>query len=465
MLPDDDLLSIFDFHVREDEDSKNAIEAWQSLVHVCQRWRSLVFESPRRLNLRLVYTPITPVKDLLDVWPALPLCIHGWGYDLPGYNMVARKNEMIAALKNSDRIRQLIILDCNQWQLREFWAAMQVPFPELTELYLRAPGERASVVPDSFLGGFAPRLRHLKLESIPFPGLPKLLLSATHLVNLHLLYISDSGYISPEAMVTCLSMLTSLSELTLDLESSRQPHPDHESQHLTPPTRTVLPSLKCFTFGGDSKYLDNLVANIDAPQVSDMMICFPKEDFDSPQLVRLIDRTQHLGAPKEACVDLTYFSFMLMFYCSRELYFRTMQVKMEMENGLGSDRPVSDLARACISSLPPFSSSVETLSIRETGSPLSRDDDIVNASWLELLRPFTAVRNLHLSGKCALHIAHALDGDRATEVLPALENIFLSNLEPFGPVPQGIRKFVSARQLTGHSIAVPRMWQYPSYRR
>jgi hypothetical protein len=350
MFPDDDLLSIFDFHVREDEDSKNAIEAWQSLVHVCQRWRSLVFESPRRLNLRLVCTPITPVKDLLNVWPALPLCVYDWGY-LHGCNRVARKNEMIAALKNSDRIRQLIILDCNQWQFREFWAAMQVPFPELTELYLRSPGERASVVSDSFLGGFAPRLRHLKLESIPFPGLPKLLLSATHLVNLHLLYISDSGYISPEAMVTCLSMLTSLSELTLkfDWESSRQPHPDHESQHLTPPTRTVLPSLKCFTFGGDIKYLDDLVANIDVPQVSDMMICFPKEiDFDSPQLVRLINRTQHLGAPKEACVDLTYISFMLTFYYSRELH--SMQVKMEMKNGLGSDRLVSDLARACISS-------------------------------------------------------------------------------------------------------------------
>lgn len=109
---------------------------------------------------------------------------------------------------------------------------------------------------------------------------------------------------------------------------------------------------------------------------------------------------------------------------------------------------------------------MEKLSIRETGSPLSQDDDIVNASWLELLRPFTAVRNLHLSGKCALHIARALDGDRATEVLPALENIFLSNLEPFGLIPQGIRQFVSARQLTGHSITVsPRMWQYSLFRR
>ncbi|KAN0109365.1 hypothetical protein V8E52_009337 [Russula decolorans] len=38
-------------------------------------------------------------------------------------------------------------------------------------------------------------------HGIPFPGLPKLLLSATHLVQLWLANIPHSGYISPEAMV------------------------------------------------------------------------------------------------------------------------------------------------------------------------------------------------------------------------------------------------------------------------
>jgi F-box-like len=45
MLPDDVLLEIFDFYVNKDKDKyyKNEIEAWQTLVHVCRRWRSVVF--------------------------------------------------------------------------------------------------------------------------------------------------------------------------------------------------------------------------------------------------------------------------------------------------------------------------------------------------------------------------------------------------------------------------------------
>ena len=55
MLPDEALLSIFDFYVGfyadKDPPTKGGIERWQSLVHVCRRWRSIVFGSPRRLNL------------------------------------------------------------------------------------------------------------------------------------------------------------------------------------------------------------------------------------------------------------------------------------------------------------------------------------------------------------------------------------------------------------------------------
>jgi hypothetical protein len=62
---------------------------------------------------------------------------------------------------------------------------MQESFPALTTLDLQSRGEMASVA-DSFLGGSAQHLRYLRLLSIPFPALPKLLSSATDLVNLHL---------------------------------------------------------------------------------------------------------------------------------------------------------------------------------------------------------------------------------------------------------------------------------------
>ena len=77
MLPDHVLLEIFDFYLVEDPFRRNNIGAWQLLVHVCRRWRNVVFESSRRLNSRLICTPTTPARDTLDIWPALPLLIYG----------------------------------------------------------------------------------------------------------------------------------------------------------------------------------------------------------------------------------------------------------------------------------------------------------------------------------------------------------------------------------------------------
>ena len=86
-----------------------------------------------------------------------------------------------------------------------------------------------AVVPNSFLGGSAPRLESLPLKDTSFPGLPKLLLSTTHLVDLYLDNIPYSGYISPDGMVAALSTLTSLEGLVLGSKSPRS-CPDQASR-------------------------------------------------------------------------------------------------------------------------------------------------------------------------------------------------------------------------------------------
>ncbi len=155
---------------------KTAIEAWQSLVHVCRRWRSLVLGSPRRLNLRLYCTPKTPARDTLDVWPALPIIVKG-GMTFSGTDNV------IATLGQSSRVCRVDLWCVEGWLLQKALAAMQVPFPELTNLELFS-AETLLVIPDSFLGGSAPRLQYVSLDGIPCPGLPKVLLSANRLVTL-----------------------------------------------------------------------------------------------------------------------------------------------------------------------------------------------------------------------------------------------------------------------------------------
>ena len=199
-------------HLRE----KQRIEKWITLAHVCRLWRSVVFQSPRRLNLRLLCGPNTPARDTLDIWPPLPLIIRYVGSISHGEP--SSVDNIIAALERDDRVCQIKLnfYSSSQMGYVADSAAMQKPFPELTDLHLSLFVDRPGpILPKSFLGGTAPRLRSLVLEYIPFPGLPKLLMSATHLVKLDLYGIPFSGYIPPKAMVTSLSALTSLEYLRL----------------------------------------------------------------------------------------------------------------------------------------------------------------------------------------------------------------------------------------------------------
>ena len=215
MLPDDVLLKIFTFYV--EETSICSINAWHTLVHVCRKWRIIVFGSPLRLNLRLQCgTARKPVRarETLDIWPPLPIVL--WQYDHLSWDM----DNIMAALEHNDRVCEIKLWDASNSQFEKVLAAMQVPFPALTNLLLRSRNEIAQVIPSSFLGGSAPLLRELTLDNIAFPGLRKLLLSsAAHLVELDLWRIPHSGYISPEAMVTCLSSLTRLERLCLKFQS------------------------------------------------------------------------------------------------------------------------------------------------------------------------------------------------------------------------------------------------------
>jgi hypothetical protein len=139
-------------------------------------------------------------------------------------------DNIIAALEHNDRvcgIRSLNISETPNSQYEKVLAALQQPFPALTRLNLRPKLETSPVDPDSFLGGSAPQLRSLALHSIPFPGLPKLLLTTTHLAYLSLSNIPHSGYISPEAVVTCISLLTWLEKLVITFKSP-QSRPDRE---------------------------------------------------------------------------------------------------------------------------------------------------------------------------------------------------------------------------------------------
>ena len=445
-LPDDVLLSIFGQYVNNDAQALTERErAWQSLVHVCRRWRSIIFASPRHLNLQLVCQERTPARDTLDVLPALPLIIECYG----GYRIGSVDN-IIAVLERSDRVCQITLANVQSSNLEIYLAAMQQPFPELTDMFLHSEGETVPVVPNSFLGGSAPRLESLMLDSIPFPGLPKLLLSATHLVNLHLIKIPHSGYITPDVMATALSALTSLKDFELHFHSPRS-CPDQARRRPPPSSRSVLPILTRFLFKGAAEYLEDLVARIDAPRLNSLRIVFFNDlAFDTPQVMQFISRAP-MSRPLEKARIAFQFGGAGLNFSSQTSGDGVIKVKILCK---GLDWQLSSLEQVCTSCLPPLSM-LEDLYIYD--HPKSWKDDIENGPWLPLLHPFTAVKNVYLSKQIALGIGPALQGlaeGRTMGVLPALQNIFLEGLESPGPVQEGIGKFVTARQVASHPITV-----------
>ncbi|KAN0105661.1 hypothetical protein V8E52_007901 [Russula decolorans] len=457
VLPDDVLLEIFDFYMDMTVYGLKimGIEAWQSLVHVCRRWRVLVFESPRRLNLRLFCTPKTFTRDKLDLWPALPLVIDG---DVTSESTQDLDN-IIAALEQSNRVCQVTLWDLAAWQLEKVLATMQVPFPELTHLQLFSNDETVPVIPDSFLNGSAQRLRFFALVGIPFPGLPKLLLSATNLVSLRLFRIPHSGYISPEAMVALISALSSLKSLSLVFRSP-QSRPDWESRRRPPSKRSVIPALDYFRFKGVIEYLEDLVTFIDAPQLNTLDITFFNQiDFDFPRLAQFINRTPTIRTLDEAHVQFfdNGASVALPPRDGNPLYPTgswTFCIKISCRE---PDWQLSSIEQVCNSSLHPIST-VEVLYIEHEYSELVwKNDAIENTLWLQLLLPFTAVKDLYLSREFAPGIAAALQelvGARITDVLPSLQNIFIEGLESSGPLQESIGRFVAARLLSDHPITV-----------
>ena len=452
MLPDDILLEIFYFYV----DENKQIEAWYMLVHVCQRWRSVVLAFPRRLNLRLLCKHTTrEVMEMLDIWPALPVVIQA--HFFPTEQRVDGVENVIDAMKHRGRVCEIVLrgVPSSLLESERFAAVTQAPFPALTHLDLQSDADSAPALPNSFLDGSAPHLHTLRFRFILFPALGKLLLSACNLVELWLWDIPHSGYISPKAVVTCLSASTRLESLYLGFHSHRS-RPERTTRRPPPPTRISLHALTNFQFKGVSEYLEDVAVRIDAPLLQVVHITFFNQlVLDISQLSKFIGRTEKLRTLDHADILFRH---------------RSVEMKLHSQTNSGVDRTIlafgvlcrelewqlSALAQVCNLSLPLLSTlgrlDIRVIPFYEIENP---QHDMENAQWAELLQSFSTVKNLHLHEGIKL-ITMAL-GDLArtagvTEILPVLRTIFVGWRRDYTyeSVRSDLEKFIAARQFSGH---------------
>ena len=94
----------------------------------------------------------------------------------------------------------------------------------------------------------------------------------------------------------------------------------------------------------------------------------------------------------------------------------------------------------------PFHPHVEHLYIY---GPPQWQGGVENMQWLEFFHLFSAVKNFYVCEEYVQYIADTLKGlvrERVTDVLPALESLFLEDLQS---VEKVIGQFIAARRLLG----------------
>ncbi|KAI0288990.1 hypothetical protein BC826DRAFT_1177545 [Russula brevipes] len=449
-LPDDVLPDIFDFYLDNDNSAyePRGSDEWHTLMHVCRRWRKVVFASPRRLNLALLCGETSPVRTMLDIWPAFPM-------DIQSHWRVAREvglDNIVAALEHRDRVRSIITLGFPSSAGSRLAEAIQVPFPELTCLQLWN-AEIAHALPDSFLGGSAPRLRTFRLRGMRYraAALLSVLSSASDLVDLDLSNVaySDSEYISSESIVACLSSLNRLETFRLGIRllQLRQCRP-----RPSPQTRVVFPALSYLSFDGENEYSEDLAARIDTPRLRRLSLSLiPDSVFDIPQMKQLIGRAKGLQPFKAAKVVFDL---------------RSIQLELDQPHGppwrigcmVGIDLQVSSMALVC-SHLSPFFSHIERLDLVPAYphfDPQCENNATEPTQFLELFRPFAATQCLYVSERLVPLVIPALReriGERSTEVLPNLRDLFLGGYVKSGSSQDAIQSLLAAQRTSSQPIA------------
>ncbi|KAH8983830.1 hypothetical protein EDB86DRAFT_3085039 [Lactarius hatsudake] len=380
-----------------------------------------------RLNLQILCSFGTPVRKNLTIWPAFPIAIY-YPHNFPESGIPPDdEDNVIAALGHRDRLCS-IMLFVTDLQLETITKVMQEPFPVLTNLFFS-----------------------LTLCGILYLALPALLSSTSDLVSLQLYRTPPTSYKLLGAMVACLAALPILADLVIEFES-RSATSRNDRISLPPITRILLPALTSFRFDGASEYLEDFVAQIDAPQLKCISVdnILRLVDYRATQLSKFIDRSVGPRLILARRADFDFFGRSITMYPlakhpSSDWHHAEVLVSLKWV-----DWPVMDIAQL-LSHFPATPSNVIHLNLvaYEANHCL---EDISDVGWLQLLYHFSALQTLRLSPALVGNVALALEditGKLVDELLPSLDLVWI-----VGQRASSIEKFIATRELYGRPITV-----------
>ena len=456
MLDDDSLLQIFSQYQLQHEENWNLRLMWRKPAHVCRRWRLLIYNSWSHLDMWLILRNHSLSIDTLSHLPRLPLVIDC--SDKTG--TITRKDEdnVHVGLQRHGRVLRAT-LRAPPSSLRMWLKPMNKLFPRLEDLSLFSTTieEAYLMLPETLQ---APNLRHLALHGIALPiGLP-LLSSAIALSTLSLTHIGASCSFPPWHLVSQLRGLPHLEELSIGF-ATPLPLPSAEGEIIHAPIPPViLPALKRLTFRGVGVYLDNLVAQINAPLLERLSLTlFFQPVFTLVDLTEFIHRTEGFRC-LVARVNFNKDGVSMDADHSESQGVGKLSLRV---NCVPLDWQIDSATQVC-GALGNVLSVVEdlTLDLEMDGMPSDWEntiDDNVDklgvSQWHELLRQFLGVKKLHIGSSLTLELSEALGsvvGESVLELLPELEELEV-HLEA-DRARKAFSEFVENRQSVGHPVCL-----------
>ncbi|KAF8263062.1 hypothetical protein EI94DRAFT_1741925 [Lactarius quietus] len=455
-LPNEVLLEVFDQYRSIRTSNRTGSQGWwYTLVHICRRWRHLVFASSIRLNLQLRCTFGTPVDDMLNHSPPFPLVLD-YGPRILKTWTAEDELGLLLASQYLPRVTE-IMLSAPELTLAKLTTSMTEMAPRLETLILHSQTSEI-VLPKQFLEGGAPQLRRLILTGAALSPLPPLLSSATSLVSLVLERIPSSAYFSPDSLATLISAMPHLQVLSIGFLSTI-PRPGFRGERVLPrvqAARTELPALTQLIYRGVSAYIEALLSRIRSPRIEDVDISlFNQLTLDLPRTCTFLRELDSLR-PTRARIDFAEASAHLTISspqptASPDIFLSISCARLDFQ--------VSATAQLCAvlsATLEP----AEELVLGFHSSAMLEEwrQEIDTGLWWALLAPF---RNV---GTLRVHVALVDDVDRALRLspadqplLPELRELVLlhgSDQTALKSATAAFSGFIDERDSAGHPVKV-----------
>ena len=351
---------------------------------------------------------------MLSHSPPLPLIIYYPA--IPDEISVADEESAIWALLQCDRVRRIHVA-APTTVLCNFFEVMDCEFPMLERLYLRLSTETRTGLglPENLR---APLLHHLTLSNISLPMKSRLLRRADGLITLRLFNVPTSYMFDPAHLVAQLSWMTRLETLMVQFY---KPIPESRFDSPALPTLFTLHSLKVLVFGGSNTYMEGILGRINAPLLSTLNVEFVDElTFNLSRMVQFVRRT---GEFRFRSVELQFDKELVSLMVDRHPERTGSYPFLLQVNCQPLDRQAASVSQIC-HALEPVLADVEhlTLGFHKDGS-VPWEDEIDVEMWHGILRTFSSVQSLRLSGSLVGDLFRSLQLDEEELPLDLLPNL------------------------------------------